>query len=219
MLEFLFRTPEFKKKIDYFERDQLIVRIFPDFNHFPAVHGENLYCRILVDLFNNGRLLDRLIDHKKQEGKKRRKNRTPDRFKREYYETEEFNLLYNISYLSIRIIGHIRVDERDRDVLTEIHDRYRGENYTSANKQFRRESPIVHNFAHLLWIWISAFWHHGYNILEFLPLTMSYTDMLFTEKHIIQAIKFSEEKLHISDHKLMENWDLVSELLKDRRLN
>jgi hypothetical protein len=41
--------------------------------------------------------------------------------------------------------------------------------------------------------------------------------MLFTEKDIIQAIKFSEEKLHISDHKLMENWDLVTELLKDRR--
>ena len=54
--------------------------------------------------------------------------------------------------------------------------------------------------------WIIGFWNNGMHVLEYLYITLQYTDMFFTESDVVQAIPLAEQELGLDKGKLYDEW-------------
>jgi hypothetical protein len=61
--------------------------------------------------------------------------------------------------------------------------------------------------------WITKFWRLGWNILEYLYLTLQYTEEFFTEEDVLTAMDLAEQELKLVRNQLHDDWTY----LKDSR--
>lgn len=92
----------------------------------------------------------------------------------------------------------------ERRVRRAINEWWRDEKYQEIgiNRGFETSAEV-------LTVWITSFWVHGFNILEYLAITLNYTDLLFTQSDIENAIILSEKYLEMRHGSLLEDWKQI----------
>jgi hypothetical protein len=88
-----------------------------------------------------------------------------------------------------------------------------GKNATNENAIYReiRYCP----YTKILSAWITEIWIYGYSIIEYLAITLHFTDRFFNENDIVEAIKMAQIYLNIKDNKIVDDWEFIKRRIQE----
>ena len=63
--------------------------------------------------------------------------------------------------------------------------------------------------SRILLIWHYEFWKRGWNLLEYIFITLTYTDEFFTEEMVLDNIPYMEREAGVKKNALLKEWNFL----------